>query len=141
MALGDRMNYIRRDIKGILINDDLGNTIIESTLIKHINGLCIANLSTYLGRRDSISKFLGGKTNIPIYVDRNICLYPTKSVRCYDTVFVNFNEVLSVKKVEKGYTKFIFTNLDEIIIEVSFNVIMKQHKRISKILEYIENKN
>lgn len=135
------MNYITRDIKGILINDELGDNIIETTLIKYINNLCIYNLSTYDGRKDSIGMFLGVKTNIPIYVDKDIFLYPTKSVRCYDTVFVNFNEVLSIKKVEKGYTKFIFTNLHEIILEVSFNIITKQHNRINKILEYFENKN
>ena len=72
-------------------------------------------------------------------VNDDIILYPTKSIRCFNTVFVNFIEVLSVKKVDKGYTSFIFTNLSEITLEVSIHKVKKQHARILKIIEYLNN--
>ncbi len=137
--MGDKVNYIRRNEDGIEVNSELGSIFVNSSLKKHINNLCLKNLSTYDGRRDSTSKFLRENNNIPIYVDEEIILYPTKSIRCYDTVFVNFKEVLSVKKVGNGYTNFIFTNLSEIKLEVSINKIKKQHLRIKKIIDYLNN--
>ena len=135
--MGDKVNYIRRNEDGIEVNGELGSISINSSLKKYINKLCMKNLSTYDGRRDSISKFLEKNNNIPIYIDEEIILYPTKSIRCYDTVFVNFKEVLSVKKVDNRHTNFTFTNLSEIKLEVSIKKIKKQHNRIRKIIDYL----
>ena len=135
--MGDRMNYIRRNKDGIEVNGELGSIYINNSLKKYINNLCLKNLSTYDGRRDSTMKFLKENNNIPIYVNDEMILYPTKSIRCYDTVFVNFKEVLSIKKVGNGYTSFIFTNLSEIKLKVSINRIKKQHIRIKKIIDYL----
>ena len=131
------MNYIKRNNDGIEVNNDFGTININSSLKKYINSLCLKNLSTYDGRRTSIGKLLDENNNIPIYVNDDIILYPTKSIRCFNTVFVNFIEVLSVKKVDKGYTSFIFTNLSEITLEVSIHKVKKQHARILKIIEYL----
>jgi len=137
--MGDIVNYIKRNNDGIEVSDEFGIISIDSSLKKYINSLCLKKLSTYDGRRTSTGKFLGANSNIPIYVNDEIFLYPTKSIRCFDTVFVNFFEVLSVKKVDKGYTSFIFTNLSEIILEISIHKIKKQHARILKIIEYLNN--
>lgn len=139
--MGDNVNYIRRNKDGIEINNESGSKYINSSLKKYINHLCMKNLSTYDGRRLSISKILMENNNIPIYVNRDIFLYPIKSIRRYDTVFVNFNEVLSLKKLDNGYTSFIFTNLFEIKFKVSINKILKQHLRIEKINDYLNNQN
>ncbi len=133
------MNYIKRSHEGIEVNTDLGSIYIETSLKKYINELCMNNLSTFEGRKVSTIKLLREKNNIPIYVNDELFLYPTKSIRCFDTVFVNFNEVLSIKMVSKGYTSFIFTNLFEITLEVSIQRIRKQHRRIKKINEYLKN--
>jgi len=139
ICMGDNMYFIKRSQEGIEIGNELGIKYVNSTLKKYINEMCFKHLSTYEGRRVSTSKFLKENNNIPIYVNDAIVLYPTKSIRCHDTVFVNFNEVLSIKKVENGYTCFIFTNLSEILIKISFKKILKQHARINKILNYINN--
>ncbi len=137
--MGDIMYFIKRSIDGLEIGTEKGITYMNSTLKKHINDMCLKNLSTYEGRRISTSKLLNENNNIPIYVNEEVILYPTKSIRCYDTVFVNFHEVLSIKKGENGYTSFIFTNLSEILIEISYKRILKQHFRINKILDYLNN--
>ena len=137
--MGDKVNYIKRFEEGIEVNEELGSIYLKTSLKKYINKLCYKKLSTYDGRRESTSKLLGENNNVPIYVDEETILYPIKSIRCYDTVFVNFIEVLCVKKVRKGYTSFIFTNLSEITLEVSINKIKKQHLRIKKIIEYLNN--
>lgn len=137
--LGDIMYFIKRSKEGIEIGTDKGLFYVNSTLKKYINNMCLKNLSTYEGRRVSTSKFLNENNNIPIYIDEEIILYPTKSIRCYDTVFVNFHEVLSIQKVENGYTSFTFTNLSEIVIEIGIKRILKQHNRINNILHYLNN--
>ena len=134
------MYYIRRSNKGILIKNENREFTVDTSIKKYINSLCMKNLSTYDGRRVSTSKLLGENNNIPIYVNEEVILYPTQSIRCYDTVFVNFQEVLSIKKVGIGYTCFIFTNLSEIKLEVSIYKIKKQHNRIKKIIDYLNNK-
>ena len=135
--MGDKVNYIRRHIDGIELNSELGSMIKDTSLKKYINELCMKNLSTYDGRREATSKYLNENNNIPIYIDKEIFLYPIKSLRVHDTVFVNFNELLSVKMEGIGYTKFIFSNLSEITLEVSINRVKKQHIRIRKILDYM----
>lgn len=139
ICMGDSMYFMKRSQEGIELVSELGVQYVNSTLKKYVNEMCLKNLSTYEGRKVSIGKFLKENNNIPIYVNDGIVLYPTKSIRCYDTVFVNFIEVLSIKKVKNGYTCFIFTNLSELLIEISFKKILKQHARINKILNYINN--
>lgn len=137
--MGDKMFYIKRSTEGLELCGKNGVVFIDSTLKKYINKLCLKKLSTYDGRRQATAKYLKEKCNIPIYINEDIILYPTKSIRCYDTVFVNFKEVLSIKKVSKGYTSFTFTNLFEIELEVSINKILNQHKRIEKLIYYLKD--
>lgn len=139
--MGDWMNYIKRHIGGIEVNQELGSIIINTSLKKYINSLCMKNLSTYQGRIISTQKFLEETSNIPIYIDKETCLYSTKSIRDYNTVFINYHEVLSIRKVSKDYTCFIFNNLNKITFKVSENKVKKQHNRINKILDYIMNNN
>lgn len=135
--MGDMMYYIKRKSNGLEIGSENGIQIVNSSLKKYINELCIKHLSTFDGRRISASKLLGETSNIPIYVNHKIVLYPTKSIRCYDTVYINFNEVLSIKKGKNGSLSLLFNNLSELSLEISYNKIRKQHIRINKILDYI----
>ncbi|MBN2604577.1 MAG: hypothetical protein JXR62_01980, partial [Bacilli bacterium] len=79
------------------------------------------------------------KRNIPIYINQSLILYSTKSIRESNTVLVNYFAVISVKKVSKTHTRFIFTNLEEEIMDVSYEKIMKQHSKIKIIIEYLNN--
>lgn len=131
------MNYIKRHVEGIEVNQEYGSIIIDTSIKKYINLLCLKNLTTYEGRRIATQKLLGETSNIPIYLNGDICLYPIKSIRDYNTVFINYNEVLSYKETGKVHTRFVFSNLCEITLEVSINIVKKQHARIKKILEYV----
>ena len=137
--MGDKMNYIKRHEDGIEINQDLGSIILNTSLKKYINLMCLKNLSTYEGRRISTQKLLAETSNIPIYINEGICLYSIKSIRDYNTVFINYNEILSIKEVSKDYTSFIFNNLTEKTFGISINRVKKQHIRIIKILDYLNN--
>lgn len=139
--MGDMMYYIRRNNKGILIKDENKEYVVETSIKKYINMLCMKNLSTYDGRKIAVKNLFEQKNNIPIFVNRNIFLYPTKSLRDYDTVFINYFSILSFNESGLNKTLFIFNNLDEIIFDISIKKVIKQHKIIEKIYQYLENVN
>jgi len=133
------MYFIKRHENGIVIRETSGLIVLPTSLKKYLNELCLNNLTTYEGRITATKILLSDKKNIPIYINRNLLFYSTGSLRDYNTVFVNYFSVISVVKVSKSTTRFIFTNLEEEIMEVSYQRIMKQHSKIKIIIEYLNN--
>ena len=136
--MGDNMYYLTRKANGILIKDASKEYLISTGIKKYINKLCMSNLSTYDGRRLSTAKLLNQKDNIPIYIDRSTFLFPTKALREYDTMFINYFSILSIRKIDHKNTLFIFDNLEEITINISIKKVYKQYKRIEKINDYLQ---
>jgi len=139
IVLGDLMNYIRRNDDGVLIKDENHEYSLKIGIKNHINNLCMENLSTFDGRKKAVIKYLNQKNNIPIYVDDKVFLYPTKSIREYDMIFINYYSVLSFRKIDSTSTLFIFNNLDELVVNVSIKKVIKQHQRIENIIEKFGN--
>lgn len=133
------MYYIKRSNDGIIVKGEFHELLIKSGIKSYLNNLCMDNLSTFDGRRKAISKLIKHKNNVPIYVNKDIFVYPTKSLREYDMLFINYHAVLSYKKIERNKTLFVFNNLEELVVEVSINKIMKQHQRIELVYQYFDN--
>ena len=133
------MYYLKRNDTGILIKDGSKEYQINTGLKKYINDLCMENLSTYDGRRLAIASLLKQIDNIPIYINKHIFIFPTKSLREYDMLFINYFSILSVKKYDENHTLIIFENLEELVVEASIKKIIKQQKRIEKITDYSVN--
>ena len=133
------MHYLKRTNFGIHVSFSDEDVFIKNSLKNYINDLCLKNLSTYDGRRESVVSLLKEKCNIPIYINNSTFLYPTKSLREYDMLFLNYYEILSFRKVDSRKTLFIFNNLSEMIVNISINKVIKQHKRIEFITDYLDN--
>lgn len=133
------MYYIKRNNVGIIVKDENQEYCINIGIKNHINNLCMENLSTFDGRRKAVIKLLNQRNNIPIYIDSKRFLYPTKSLREYDMLYINYYSVLSFKMIDAMNTLFIFNNLDELVVNVSVNKIVKQHKRIEMIIQNFRN--
>jgi competence protein ComK len=133
------MYYIKRHEYGITLKSEDSTQIIHTSLIKYLNQLCLKNMTTYEGRIEAAKRIFPKQRNNPIYINENCILYQTKSIRESNTVLVNYFTVIAFKKVSNALTRFIFTNLDEEIMEVSYEKIMKQHSKIKIILEYLNN--
>ncbi|MCF7927389.1 MAG: competence protein ComK [Candidatus Izimaplasma sp.] len=131
------MNYIKRHKNGVLIKTINNEEIIDEDLINYINQLCIQNLSTYQGRKKAAKQLLKSQINHPIYVHKKLILYPTKSIRKFDCYYINYCSVLSVIKHDYNCTKIIFTDLEELIVNVSPYCIKKQHRNIENLLGHI----
>ena len=121
------------------MKDEIKEYILNTGIKSYINNLCMDNLSTFDGRRKAVIKLLNQRNNIPIYIDSERFLYPTKSLREYDMFYINYFAVLSFKKIDSMNTLFVFNNLDELVVNVSINKVVKQHKRIELIIQYFRN--
>jgi len=133
------MYYVSRNNVGIHLVSKSEERSLNIGIKKYIDSLCMKNMSTYDGRKIAAKKILNIKSNIPIYISNKIILYPTKSIREFDTVFINYFEVLSVKQINGTMTLFTFTNLEELIVEVNIKKILKQHEKIKTILFYLDS--
>ena len=131
------MDYIKRGNNGVVLKTESGIEIINGGIKKYLNDLCLNNLATFDGRKKAIGKLLKEKKNLPIYINYQLFVYPTKALREYDVIFINYHHVLSYKEITPTHTKIIFNNLDELIIDISFKRVEKQHQRIAYILEYL----
>ena len=126
------MNYIKRNQFGILKD----NIQLETSLISHINDLCINGLSTLKGRTEAAKRLLRIARLVPIMVDENKMLIQTKSLREYDCVLINYYNLLSVVRIDNITTKVIFRDLSEIIINTSFKKIKGQVSLCERLLAF-----
>ena len=133
------MYYVKRHNNGIKVLDESKEHILNIGVKSYLNSLCMKNLSTFDGRKKALAKLLGQKSNIPIYINDEIIVYPTKSLREYDMYFINYHGVLSLRKLDNDNTLFVFKNLEELTINISFKRIIKQHKRVEFIIQYLNN--
>jgi len=137
--MGDRMYYLKRTDYGIRVTKEHEDVYVKNGLKGYINDLCLNNFSTYDGRKKAASRLLNEKSNIPIYIDNSTFLYPTKALREYDMLFLNYYAILSFRKIDSANTLFIFKNLEELVVQISINKVIRQHKRIEIINDYIDN--
>jgi len=133
------MYYIKRYNEGILVKCEFSELLIKTGIKSYLNNLCMDSLSTFEGRKKAITKLISHRNNVPIYINKNTFVYPTKSLREYDMLFINYHEVLSYKKLDKYNTLFVFKNLEELVVEVSVKKIVKLHERIELVYQHIDN--
>ncbi len=136
---GDKMYYIKRHNKGILLKDSYKEEIISIGIKSYLNRLCMQNLSTFDGRRKATVKLLHQSNNTPIFINNDIFVYPTKSLREFDMLYINYHEVLSFKSIDSDNTLLIFNNLEQLVVNVSIKKVIKQHRRVETIIQYIDN--
>jgi|LGOV01.1.fsa_nt_gb competence protein ComK len=127
------MKYLKRESQGILIMEEK-EVYLKQGLKQYINKMCINNLSTYEGRREASKAILQRKSILPIYVNPQIFLYPTISVRNYQCTFINYYEVLSIIRMTEKRTKIVFNDLSDLNLDISHEKINNQHQRIENIL-------
>lgn len=128
------MKYIKRSKEGILVLDKKA-TYLQRGLKQYINDLCIKNLSTIEGREKAAKKLLNITSNLPVYVNEEIILFPTKSIRNYDCVYLNFHKILTLKKQDNISSKVIFDDLSEVVVGISLKKLKRQLLRANTIYE------
>ena len=132
--MGDKMKYIKRSSEGTMISGS-SKEYVTKGLRQSINDMCISNLSTFEGRERAAGVILNRKSVLPIYVNKDVFLFPTESIRNYECIYINYNELLSFKGISNNETMIVFYDLSEVHIHISFEKIRKQISRVQTILE------
>ena len=125
------MNYITRDILGINIDGQIKTTTLKS----YINKLCLQYGSTLEGRTD-FSRYILNTSKLPIYVNKDIILFPTMSLRNYETVLINYCNIQEIYQI-KDIVRIVFTNTKLLDVKISLYTIKNQMRKCRKIIEHL----
>jgi competence transcription factor ComK len=131
-----KLKYVKRATQGIQVKDYLSE--IENSSLKYfLNRLCLMNGSTYDGRIQSSKFLLHTKGLVPFYVSNEIVFFSSKNIREFDVVFINTIRVLKIVSVAHGQVKIVFDDLDELLLNVSFNKLNRQYMLSKEILKLL----
>ncbi|QVK21687.1 competence protein ComK [Mycoplasmatota bacterium] len=118
--------FIKRVYEGIKVYYDQKVNVLDVSIYKFLNDICIDNLSTYKGRIDAIKRKYNIKSLVPLYVSEDCLLIPTTSIRNYECIWINYFQIQKIKTSE------ILMN-NNCIIKVRKNLFLKQIKRCEEI--------
>ncbi len=94
---------------------------------------------SYDSRIKEIKKQLRINVRIPIYINSNILLIPTKSPKSYETVWLNYFEIIKLIKRDKE-TEVVFSNLYSIKVNVSYNILNKGLLNAKLVLKHYQKR-
>ncbi|MFV0380414.1 MAG: competence protein ComK [Anaerorhabdus sp.] len=108
-----------------------------------INNWCLENGSSMSGRMKSARHILNIKQKPPIIISekRRIILIPTTSCFSIDCIYIQYKNIEKVKFVSQGVSKILTKSNKELIIDVDRRVIVKQIKRVEKLLKHLKIEN
>jgi len=127
------MKYITRCLEGTKVVSNHKISIKFGGIKTVINEQCLNHLSTFKGREKAAQIKLKQTQLLPIFINQNILLFPSKSIRNMDAHYINYHEVLSVSK--KCFdTEIIFKDLSTLMLDVSYKKIKNQMSKAKKLI-------
>ncbi|MFA5719521.1 MAG: competence protein ComK [Acholeplasmataceae bacterium] len=112
--------------------------IVDKSNITIIKKLCKAHLFNYDYRIKYTKEIFNIRTRIPIYISENLIFIPTKSPRNYDNVWVNYANINHISKIN-GKTKVVFNNLKEIMVDISYDSLLKNINHVKRIIDHMNH--
>lgn len=130
-----------------ILNTPYGSKIIKLNQIEEsklnnlsiIKKLFIENLCTYEGYIKAVSKTFNIKHNIPVVINKDNLFIPLKRVRDYDNIWINYASVITYKQ-SNNMTTIIFSDYEELIINLKYSLFIKRVKLLEKIIRYKQDK-
>lgn len=107
---------------------------VRKTPIQLIQTSCLANCSTYEGRRAAVMHHFGIKRKVPILINpsKNLFTFPTHSPTDFACSWIFYSHVSDIKPfLKKPNVKsiVIFKNGQELPMDVSHYILEKQYQR------------
>jgi competence transcription factor ComK len=131
------MLYIQQNAIGAVLFFENHKTQTEKPPISIIKLLCLEMLTTYEARNQITKQRFKLNTLIPIYINSSVLLMPTGSPRNYETVWINYLKIASFQKYGTK-TVVLFTNLDEIEVDISYTRFKEKMKSCKIIYDYMD---
>lgn len=128
--------YIKQGNRESIIYTINGKIVVNDTIDRLINKWCIDSLSTYTGRIDAIKCKYNLKKLVPIYVNKDLMLFPIGNTKTVDNIYINSVNILEISKMENK-TKIVFNNYDQIMVDKKYQLINNYYQRCLRIYNLI----
>ena len=105
---------------------------VNKTPLQLIKDACIANWSTYEGKRQAVIHHTNfrQKVPIPINIEQNIFTFPTHAPTDFECYWLFFNHISHIKGTKNpNQTRITFNNNQHIILPISQYIFKKQYER------------
>lgn len=114
--------------------------IVEKSVHEIIDHSCKYFGSSYLGRHEGTKMVTGIRYKTPILIEesQNIIFFPTTSSKTDKCMWISLNNIKNYTK-HKKYSKIIFKNNYELVIDISYGSLENQILRSSLLDNTIRN--
>ena len=109
----------------------------EKSAFSVVKKLCETMLFSYESRIKLTKKTLNINVRLPLYINKEMLLIPTKASKDYQTVWLNYFHIIKLIKRDKS-TEVVFSNLSTIKVDVSYNILSNSLINAKKILKYFQ---
>jgi competence transcription factor ComK len=134
------MNYIKRSNVGVLVSCKGEQKELNIGFKAYINQLCHHRLASYDGILKTTKKMLDIYKLVPIYVSRDILLFPLSSIRNMDTIFINYYELYQIKKNVGSGLSLLFSDQTKLNIDMNKMFLSRQIGRCERIIQFLNKK-
>jgi hypothetical protein len=76
------------------------------------------------------------KKLVPIYVNKDLMLFPISNTKTVDNIYINSVNILEISKMENK-TKIVFNNYDQIMVDKKYQLINNYYQRCLRIYNLI----
>lgn len=105
---------------------------VKKTPLQLIKKACIANWSTYEGKRQAVIHHTNFRHKVPIPIDleKNIFAFPTHSPSAFECHWIFFSHIAHIHKTEQpNQTLITFKNKKQLSLSISHYIFKKQYER------------
>ena len=124
--------YIVDKRYNLIIHYEEYQTLVDTSLKKFLNELCLQEYTTLEGRIKAIKHLFNFKNNPPLYINHHIIL--VKVLTKDDIYWINVYNIVDIVKVNSYQTKIIFKDNSTLLINKNKNSVIKSFKKARLII-------
>ena len=108
---------------------------VDMSCFDIINKSCLFFGSSYTGRRNGSTSLLNSTHKVPILIEESteIIFFPTASVNNINCIWISYNNLESIKKIDKNYSDVLFKQNREFKMKISYFILTNQVIRAKRL--------
>jgi competence transcription factor ComK len=126
------IQYIENTAEGSILYQEGAIVKLTMSNLSYIKKKCLESLFTYEGYLKAVQKKIGLKYKVPVYIDDATRMIPTKRVRDYDNIWINYASIRELIERLEG-TDIIFYGNRQIHLKNSYKTLKKQIDELERI--------
>ena len=109
--------------------------IVNMSCFGIIKRSCLFFGSSYLGRKEASCNFLLSSYKLPVVIEEtsDIIFFPTSSPTRGKSIWISYNNLEVVDRIDQHFSSLFFKNHNEIKVEVSYFVLTNQIMRCNRL--------